>query len=116
MHCEVFWKKDLICIIDVNFISDTVDFENFSDKWPILPFGKKSKACIQDFYDFVEDRIMPKSRFNCKEVLDEIGMDTYDSIELLKYNHGMSVEDPIWIRFDGEEVDYDKVIKPFISR
>lgn len=116
MYCEVFYKKDLICEINVDFIKETVSFTNYTDKWVLLPFGTLKTATIQDFMNFVEDRVMPPTRFDCKEVLEKIGLPTYDAIEILRYNHGLSVEDEIWIRFDNEEVDYNEEIKPFFDR
>lgn len=115
MHCDVFYKKDLICEIDVNFVKETVSFTNYIDKIPLLPFGTLENATIQDFMDFVEDRVMPQSRYNCEEVLKEINLPVYDSIEILKYNHGLCTDDEIWIKFDGEEVNYDEEIKPFFN-
>ena len=112
---SVFYKKDLICEIDVNFVKETVSFTNYTDKIPLLPFGTLENATIQDFMDFVEDRVMPQSRYNCEEVLKEINLPVYDSIEILKYNHGLCTDDEIWIKFDGEEVNYDEEIKPFFD-
>ena len=100
MYCDVFYKKDLMCEIDINFVKETVSFTNYTDKIPLLPFGTLENDTIQDFMDFVEDRVMPQSRY---------------SIEILKYNHGLCTDDEIWIRFDGEEVNYDEEIKPFFD-
>ncbi len=43
--------------------------------------------------NFVEDRVMPSTRYDCKEVLRKIGLPMYDAIGMLRYNHGLSVED-----------------------
>lgn len=92
---KFFLKKELICEITADFVKDTVSFVNYTDKWPLLPFGKIKHATINDFYNFAEDRVMPASRFDCKDVLKKIGLSTYDSIEILKFDICCTLSDAV---------------------
>lgn len=116
MNLEVFYENELICEIDVNFVTDEVKFKNYIDIVPLLPFGVREKATVQDFMDFVADRVFPRTRYNCDELLEKMGLQVYDEIEVLRFNHGLCTDDNIWVRFKGEEIDYEKEIKPFFDR
>lgn len=116
MYCEFFLKENLISKINADFLSGEVTFENFTDDINILPFGIRKKATLEDFYNFLNDRAMPESRFNCKEVLDDIKHQCYDLIEIVKYNKGTSVEDQGWIKFEGDDTTYEDIKQIFASR
>lgn len=55
---------------------------------------------------FLEDRVVPSTRIGIDEDLKKVGIPYYDPTLLLKFNHGYSVSDHYWIRFEGEELTY----------
>lgn len=77
-------------------------------------FGNNNKVVT---YDMVQDllnwRCFPKDRENCKELLSDIGLKTYDNIAILKETHGVMTDDWYWIRFDGEDLTFEDVRKKF---
>lgn len=67
-------------------------------------------------------RVFPRTRQNCDELLEMLGLSEYDQIEIFKKNSGMCGKDRIWVKFDknmtAEKLyscyDYKKVVNdPF---
>lgn len=58
---------------------------------------------------FLEDRLVPETRQNIREILHEMGLLYYDPIGIIRYNHGLQVDDTFWIEFKGEHILYDSI-------
>lgn len=58
---------------------------------------------------FLEDRVVPSTRIGINEDVKRVGLPYYDPTLLLKYNHGYSVTDLYWIRFQGETLTYGQL-------
>ena len=67
-----------------------------------LPLGlfNSPSICISRVYDWAVDRIFPEERYDCKELLKELNLPSYDAISIIQktkaYLHGA---DPYWIDF-----------------
>ena len=60
--------------------------------------------------DWLEDRCFPRTRANKKEILDAMGLEEYDVLDIVKYTHGLMWEDYLWVRFPGEEnIKFDDI-------
>lgn len=60
---------------------------------------------------FLEDRVVPSTRIGIDEDLKKVGLPYYDPTLLLKFNHGYSVSDRYWIRFEGEKLTYAQLVE-----
>ena len=105
---EVFYKNDLICRVYLNRNTQKVIIENQGYTFPIYPF--KDNVTPEDVLDFLEERCIPKSRANIKEILSSLGLSSYDPEAICRKTHGLMFDDYIWIRFpeDGE-LTYEEV-------
>ncbi len=91
--------------IDKSFVSN---IEKITDKY--LPFEfNLSESYEKAVLQFLEDRVVPEHRQGLAVDLKSIGISQYDPVKLLQYNHGSSVSDDYWIKFDKEEIDYADV-------
>lgn len=86
---------------DVNVISytDRVGDQQFPE----------DKVTFDDVYDWLEYRCFPRTRANCKELLKRMGLSAYDPLDIIHVTHGMLWDDYIWVKFEGEEIEYKDI-------
>lgn len=89
-----------------------VTVENYTDCVLKRPFGVRNNVTYSDFKKMLEDRCFPKSRFNCKQLLRDAGLDHYDALAIVKKTHGVMSDDLFWIRFSDEEPELWNEINP----
>ena len=96
-----YMRKDGTPIADVAFtwIPPKVDVINYTDNVLIKPFGVNDNPTIEDLEFFLESRCFPGTRANCKEILEQMGLDHYDIIEIIKHDGGNCNEDDFFITF-----------------
>ena len=97
--------------VEVDYAARSVRYQPYSDDIYALPFGVKTSPNIADFSRFLESRCFPGDRRNCKQLLEDLGLDEYIPLDIVRKTHGRQLEDYCWIRFEGEELDYEKDIK-----
>lgn len=106
-----YMHRDTLCArVGTNFIK--VEVTNFTDNIFKTPFGNNVNPTVADLEEFLEDRCFPKSRADRKKLLERIGLDFYDVTLVTHYNHGAQLTDDFWIKYEGEDITYDKDIKP----
>lgn len=113
----IIMYKD-IPIAKVQFNSNSVDIEALTSDKELLPptlFGMsyffKEKPTKNDLVEFINSRIFPRQRDNCQDLLEAIGINHYDEMAIFKYNHGTSIDDQYWAKWDNENIDYTKLKK-----
>lgn len=65
-----------------------------------------------DFEKMLEDRCFSKSRFNCKQLLQDANIDYYNPLNIIRKTHRVMSDDLFWIRFRGEEPKLWNEINP----
>jgi len=53
----------------------------------------------QAMADWVYERIVPPTRQNIEMLLEKMGLNDYDQLDILKFTGGRSVHDDLWIDF-----------------
>ena len=84
---------------------------NYTDDIMLRPFGVNDNPSMADVGDFFESRCFPRERRNCKQLLADLGLEEYVPISIVEKNHGRQLEDYCWIRFEGEDLEYERDIK-----
>jgi putative transcriptional regulator len=97
--------------VTVDYRSKSVHCVNHTEKMILRPFGIRNAPTIRDFERFLESRCFPRERRNCKQLLDDLGLDYYTPLGIVRKTHGRQMEDYCWIRFEGEKLDYERDIK-----
>ena len=62
-------------------------------------FGVNENPTWEDFESFLEERCFPNSRAMKKTILQRIGVDSYDTLQILELNKGRTAEDNQYINF-----------------
>jgi len=57
----------------------------------------------------LEMRCFPRNRSNVKEILNHMGLEEYNVLEIVKKTHGVLADDHTWIRFEGEDISFKDV-------
>ena len=78
-----------------------------------------SDSCIQPFggerqdmarvYEFLESRCYENGRMDLEEILAQVGMSWNNPWEWVYLTHGVTWEDYLWIRFPGEDLQWEDV-------
>jgi len=97
--------------VEVDFSAKKVVYQPHTDDIYALPFGVNKKPNVADVSRFFESRCFPQERANCKLLLRDLGLDEYIPLEIVKKTHGRQLEDYCWIKFEGEELDYESDIQ-----
>jgi len=84
---------------------------NYTDDITLRPFGRRAEPTPEDFLDFLESRCFPRERRNCKQLLADLDLTEYVPLSIVRKTHGRQLEDYCWIKFEGEELDYERDIK-----
>lgn len=104
-------KDRVLATVVADYQAKTVSVQNFTADPIERPFGIRENPTIADLDSFFESRCFPESRYNKKAVLKAIGVDYYDPYLIVQKTHGRQLDDYMWIKFEGEELDYERDIK-----
>lgn len=102
----VYNKMELLSHVTVK--DDQVSVENFTTSRLFTPFlidNVTTKTVIA----FFNSRCFEPTRADKQDLLDKLGLETYNSIEIVKKTHGIMAEDYCWVRFAGEDINYERL-------
>ncbi|UMZ73017.1 hypothetical protein [Natranaerofaba carboxydovora] len=72
------------------------------------PFNNPRRG-LKVVNNFLKSRCFPKERFNCHQLLEDLGLKTYSPLAIVEKTHGLQFDDYLWIRFNGEDLKYDDI-------
>lgn len=76
------------------------------------PFYKQfptDNPSAMDVLDWFDGRCFPKERPNVDEYLGRLGLTEYDSVDIVKATHGLMWDDYIWVKWEGEDLNYEDI-------
>lgn len=92
----------------------TIEVVNHTSNDLATAFGINNKVVTYEMVQrLLEWRCFSREREDCKELLECIGLKTYNPLAILKHTHGVMVDDFYWIRFDGEDLTFKDVREKF---
>ena len=102
------YAYDTCAKIELNYFTKIlkdpeVKVDNYTNCIIRRPFGVLDNVTYNDFKKMLVDRCFPKSRFNCKQLLQDADIDHYSPLDIIKKTHGVMSDDLFWIRFSDEE-------------
>jgi putative transcriptional regulator len=89
----------------------TVTCYNYTENILLRPFGRREKPTLEDYADFMESRCFPRERRNCQQLLADLGLSEYVPLSIVEKTHGRQLEDYCWVKFEGEDLEYERDIK-----
>ena len=107
-----YMHKDTVSAdVVVDRRSRSITCVNYTDDITLRPFGRRTTPTMDDFLDFLESRCFPHERRNCGQILADLGLKDYVPLSIVEKTYGRQLEDYCWIRFEGEDLDYERDIK-----
>lgn len=90
-------KDKVMTVIDVNDKEEKIKIKNFTDKIFFRAFGINESPDWNNYQEFLEDRCVPRTRYNIDEILKDMGMTEYNPFEFVKRTQGRIADDKGWI-------------------
>lgn len=101
---DVLNKDTLLSHVEV--IDNKVNVTRYIES-VLQPFGKEGMEVPISFINtFLEDRCFNKNRPDKDEILEYLGLERYNSLEIVKKTHGRILGDFTWVRFPGETLTW----------
>lgn len=105
MHKDSVMTKIEICK------GGKVFFENYTKDPLKCAFGRKeSPVGLSDFFNLLEDRCFPESRFDRNRVLKSLNLEKYDHMNIIKKTYGVMIGDSFWIKNAEDTITYTMVL------
>lgn len=103
---DVMLKNNIVATIHVDRINKKVQWWRFEEnpfKVPFYLFGLPGFTKHEPNYNWVEKflihRTFPRERGNCRDILNFLGLDRYNIWDICRKTHGVTSDDPFWLRF-----------------
>lgn len=85
-------------VIDIDFKNQQIFIRNKTRDILHRAFGVVEEPSWEDFEYFLESRCFPMSRDQLKLVLRDVGVSSYDPLQIIEKTQGRMAEDHQWIR------------------
>ena len=99
MRLDFMYKQKVCTEIYVDFEHKQIKIINRTNDIMKRAFGVNENPTWEDFESFLEERCFPNSRAMKKTILQRIGVDSYDPLQILEMNKGRTAEDNQYINF-----------------
>lgn len=100
MRMTYMFRRQPCTVIDLDFLNRNVYIENKTDDLLHRAFGANIEPKWQDFEDFLSERCFPKTRGNCRRILEELGLTDYDPLQIVERTKGRIADDNMWIKIN----------------
>ncbi len=84
--------------IDVDFMSKKIEIQNRTDDIIHRAFGLVENPDWEQFEEFLRLRCFSENRGNKKEILRELGISSYDTLQIIEKTQGRISDDDMWIK------------------
>ncbi|MBQ1507349.1 MAG: Hin recombinase [Ruminococcus sp.] len=99
MRLDFMYKQKVCTEIYVDFEHRQIKIINRTNDIMKRAFGINEAPKWEDFEAFLEERCFPESRAMKKTILNKIGLDSYDPLQILELTKGRTAEDNQYIKF-----------------
>lgn len=100
MRISYMYRANICTLIDVNFIEQKIKIQNRTADMLHRAFGVIEEPTWDDFENFLRDRCFPATRGNKKELIKELGLQSFDPLMITEKTAGRMAEDSLWIKFN----------------
>ncbi len=99
LRLDFMFRQKVCTEIYVDFEHKQIKIINRTNDIMKRAFGVNENPTWEDFESFLEERCFPNSRALKKTILQRIGVDSYDPLQILELNRGRTAEDNQYINF-----------------
>lgn len=93
------YKQYPCTIIDVDFLTERIAIRNRTPDILHRAFGVVENPTWEQFQEFLADRCYPATRGNIKSIHKNLGINSYDVLQIVEKTKGRTADDDMWIRF-----------------
>jgi hypothetical protein len=108
LEFDIMARNELCGSVYVNFGTGELRVAQYTDDPVDRPFTMEP-VTIPDIMDFFEYRCFPRTRVNCDQLLEDLGLVYYSPLAIVRKTHGIQFDDFTWVRFKGETIRYDDI-------
>jgi len=106
MQIDYMFKASVCTTIYIDFKNEKINIINKTDDILHRAFGVNEKPSWDDFMTFLKDRCFPESRGDKKMLLQLLGIDSYDPLQIVEKTKGKTCEDNQWMKFKYRSTSY----------
>lgn len=99
LRIDFMYKNRPCTVIDVNFFDKKIKIINKTDDVLHRAFGVVTKPSWDDFENFLSERCYPETRGDIDVILKQLGIDSYDTLQILEKTKGKTCDDDMWLKF-----------------
>lgn len=103
--------------VEVNLETKEVKAQDFEGE-QIFQFFAKRPHTIESIVKKFKSRCFEEGRPDKDEILESMGLKSYSPLDIVRRTHGHTNRDDMWVRFEGEDLEYFKdinVLRPTIE-
>ncbi len=96
-----YYDDQTLCSkVAADYTNQTLCFENYTNNFLRTAFGNNLTPTWEDFQMFLEERCIPRSRAGMREYLETIGVERYETLDIIQKTKGRMAEDDQWIHLE----------------
>ena len=99
LRMTYMYKQYPCTIIDVDFLNERIAIRNRTPDILHRAFGTIANPTWKQFEEFLADRCYPATRGNIKSILKNLGIDSYDTLQIAEKTNGRTADDDMWLKF-----------------
>lgn len=99
LRMTYMYKQHPCTIIDVDFLNERIAIRNRTPDILHRAFGVVENPTWKQFEEFLADRCYPATRGNIKSILKNLGIDSYDTLQIAEKTNGRTADDDMWLKF-----------------
>lgn len=103
MRMEYFDEDKVCTVIDVDFLHKKIYIRNKTRDILHRAFGVLEEPGWEEFEYFLKSRCFPPERANVRWILEDLGLSSYDPLQIIEKTEGRMAEDKQWIRIRYRE-------------
>lgn len=99
MRLDFMFRQKVCTEIYVDFENKQIKIINRTNDIMKRAFGVNENPTWENFEDFLESRCFPRSRALKKTILSKLGIDSYDTFQIIEKTKGRTADDNQYIKF-----------------
>ena len=107
MIFDYMWKNEVSSHVEVDLDALEVKCEEYTTKCWNAVFWKQPHN-IEYLNKFFESRCFPEHRADLDVLLELLGLQQYNPLDIVKITRGRMMNDFCWIRFEGDTAVWDE--------
>lgn len=98
LRMTYMYKNHPCTLIDVDVLRERIRIENRTTDVLHRAFGVIEHPSWEEFEVFLGERCFPATRGNAKDLLEQLGLSSYDPMQIVEKTKGKMADDQMWIQ------------------